>query len=64
MARCVSNDIPLSDGNVRDFMLGFTQAQPLFHIVDVGYDAEKLLRKVDGTSHFLWLALSDGKDLM
>lgn len=50
LARCVSADIPLSDGNVRDFMIGFTQAQSLFTIMDVGYDPEKLSRKMEGTS--------------
>ena len=48
LARCVSNDIPLSDSCVRNFMLGFTQAQPLFNIVDVGRDQQRLLRKVEG----------------
>ena len=52
LARCASNDIPLSNDNVRDFMLGFTQAQPLFATVDVGYDPEKLSRKVEGISYF------------
>lgn len=51
LARCVSSDIPLSDDNVRDFMIGFTQAKPLFTIVDVGHDPGDLLsRKVEGTS--------------
>lgn len=49
LARCVSNNIPLSDRSVRGFMLGFTQSQPLFTIVDVGRDAEKLTQKVEGT---------------
>ena len=49
LARCVSNDIPLSESCVRRFMLGFTQAQPLFSIVDVGHDHKKLLQKVEGT---------------
>ena len=48
LARCVGADIPLSDGNVRDFMVGFTQAQPLFIMVDVGRDPQKLSRKVEG----------------
>ena len=47
LARCVSNDIPLSDSSVRDFMLGFTQAHPLFTIVDVGHDLEILSQKVE-----------------
>ena len=50
LARCVSNDCPLSDDNVRDFMIGFTQARPLFTIVDVGSDPESLSRKVGGLS--------------
>ena len=50
LARSVSSDIPLSDDNVRNFMIGFTQGQPLFTIVDVGNDPEKLSRKVEGTS--------------
>ena len=49
LARCVGADIPLSDGNVRDFMVGFTQAQPLFTMVDVGRDPQKLSRKIEGT---------------
>ena len=48
LARCDSNDIPLSDSSVRNFMLGFTQFQPLFTIVDVGRDQEKLSQKVEG----------------
>lgn len=50
LARCVSADIPLSDKEVRNFMLGFTQAQPLFTIMDVGHDLEKMLQKVEGMS--------------
>ena len=48
LARCVGADIPLTDGNVRDFMVGFTQAQPLFAMVDVGRDPQKLSQKVEG----------------
>ncbi len=50
LARCLSSDIPLSDDLVREFMVGFTQAQPLFAIVDVGHDSEKLSRKVESMS--------------
>ena len=50
LARCVGVDI--SDGNVRDFMVGFTQAQPLFIIVDVGRDPQKLSQKVKGAPGF------------
>lgn len=50
LARCANNDIRLKDGEMRDFMLGFTQAQPLFMIVDVGHDPGRLSRKVEGTS--------------
>ena len=48
LARCVGNDIPMSDSSVRDFMLGFTQAQQLFTIVEVGYDSGQVKRKVEG----------------
>ena len=48
LARCVGNDIPMSDSSVRDFMLGFTQPQPLFTIVEVGYDSGQVTRKVEG----------------
>ena len=51
LARCVSADIPLSDNEVRSFMLGFTQAQPLFTIMDVGHDLQKMSQKVEGTSN-------------
>ena len=49
LAHCVNIDIPLSDDNVRDFMIGFTQAQPLFTVMDVGHDSEALLRRMKGT---------------
>lgn len=49
LARCVSADVPLSDRNVRDFMVGFTKARPLFTTTDVGHDTEKFSRKVEGT---------------
>ena len=48
LARCISNDILLSDSTVRGFMLGFTLAQPLFTIVDVGHEPEILSQKVEG----------------
>ncbi|CAD6578866.1 MAG: hypothetical protein ASARMPREDX12_008998 [Alectoria sarmentosa] len=51
LARCAKNDIRLKDGEMRDFMLGFTQAQPLFMIVDVGHDSERSSRKVEETFH-------------
>ena len=54
LARCVSADIPVSNDNVRDFMLGFNQAEPLFTIVDMGRGSEKLSRKVEGTSDCLF----------
>ena len=48
LARCVSNDIPLSDSCVRGFMLGFAQAQPLYTIMDVGRGLDGSLPKVGG----------------
>ena len=57
----LTNDIRLKDGEVRDFMLGFTQAQPLFMIVDVGHDPEKLSRKVEGTSDCSWFGVSNSR---
>ena len=56
LARCVGADI--SDGNVREFMVGFTQAQPLFTIVDVGRDPQKLSKKVKGAPGFFLLFVS------
>ena len=47
VARSISADIPLSDNDVYDFMVGFTQSQPLFNIVDVGHDSEKLIAKME-----------------
>ncbi len=61
LARCVGNDIPLSESSVRAFMLGFTQAQPLFTIVDVGRDPEKLLQKMEGMFYSQWLVLPDSR---
>ena len=48
LARCVSNDISLSDSCVRGFMLGFAQAQPLFTIMDVGRGQDGSLPKAEG----------------
>lgn len=48
LARCVSNDIPLNEKCVRNFMVGFTQARPLYAIVDVGKDEGVLSQKVEG----------------
>lgn len=48
LARCISNDIPLDESCVRNFMLGFTQARPLCAIVDVGQDEGILSQKVEG----------------
>ena len=48
LARCVGKEIPMSDSSVRDFMVGFTQAQPLFTIVEVGSDSGQVSRKVEG----------------
>ena len=64
LARCVSNDISLSDHNVRDFMIGFTQARSLFTIVDVGNDTDKLSRKVEGTSDSSWVLSFDSRHLL
>ena len=59
LARCVSNDIYLSDSTVRSFMLGFAQAQPLFTIVDVGHEPEILSQKVEGMFDFQYYAIVD-----
>lgn len=48
LARCVSNDIPVNERCVRNFMLGFTQARPLCAIVDVGQDEGILSQKMEG----------------
>ena len=48
LARCASNDIPLSDSCVGGFMLGFAQAQPLFTIMDVGRGQDGSVTKVEG----------------
>ena len=48
LARCVNNDILLSDSTARGFMIGFAQAQPLFTIVDVGHEPGTLPQKVEG----------------
>lgn len=48
LARSVTIDAPLSGDNVRDFMVGFTQNQPLFTAMDVGHDSVTL-EKMKGT---------------
>lgn len=48
LARCVSNDIPLNESCIRNFMLGFTLARPLYAIVDVGQNEGILSQKVEG----------------
>lgn len=64
LARCFSNDILLSYDDVRDFMVGFTQARSLFTIADVGNDPESLSRKVEGTSEPSYFASSGCRHLL
>ena len=52
LARGLSNDTPKSDSSVRDFMLGFTQAQPLFTIVEIGSDSSQVSQKVEGRASY------------
>lgn len=47
-ARCVSSDVPVTGNDLQNFARGFTQAQPLFHIVDVGPEQDKLYKKIEG----------------
>ena len=61
LARCVSNDILLSDHCVRGFMLGFAQAQPLFTITDVGRGQDGSLPKVEGVFDTQQSILFDNK---
>lgn len=48
LARSVTVDVPLSGDNIRDFMVGFTQKEPLFTVMDVGRDSVTL-QKMNGT---------------
>ena len=63
LARCVSNDIPLSESCVKGFMLGFAHAQPLFTIMDVGRGQDRSLSKVEGMCDFQQTILFDKKYL-
>ena len=48
-AKCVSADIKISEDCLREFACGFTQAQPLFDLVDVGHGREQAVLKIQGT---------------
>ena len=50
-AKCVSADLPVSTEGLREFVCGFTQAHPLFDLVDVGQDKEKKLLKINSWSN-------------
>jgi len=51
LAKCFKHNVRVSEGTLRAFMCGFTQAElgPLIDIVDIGEDAEKACRKVESS---------------
>jgi len=49
----ISRGLYAEEVTLREFATGFTQNQPLFDFVDVGYGKERADHKIKGMSRFL-----------